>query len=130
MRSHPRECYKAVFEAAKETLFALAADPKYVGSANIGATGVLHTWGRDLNYHPHLHFIVPGGAIGLDGKSWLSSRVDFLIPVLAASVLFRAKYKAIMVSIATKNQPKSQGGWLLPRWNALTFLEPVILSDK
>jgi len=57
---------------------------------------VLHTWGRDLNYHPHLHFIVPGGAIGLDGKSWLSSRVDFLIPVLAASVLFRAKYKAIM----------------------------------
>ena len=99
MRSHPRECYKAVFEAAKETLFALAADPKYVGSANIGATGVLHTWGRDLNYHPHLHFIVPGGAIGLDGKSWLSSRVDFLIPVLAASVLFRAKYKAIMERI-------------------------------
>ncbi|HUP79471.1 MAG TPA: transposase [Pirellula sp.] len=49
-----------------------------------------------MNYHPHLHFIVPGGAIGLDGKSWLSSRVDFLIPVLAASVLFRAKYKAIM----------------------------------
>ena len=96
MRSHPRECYKALFEAAKETLFALAADPKYIGSANIGATGVLHTWGRDLNYHPHLHFIVPGGAIGLDGISWLSSRVDFLIPVLAASVIFQAKYKAIM----------------------------------
>jgi len=64
MRSHPRECYKALFEAAKETLFALASDPKYIGSSNIGATGVLHTWGRDLNYHPHLHFIVPGGAIG------------------------------------------------------------------
>jgi hypothetical protein len=91
---HPR--YKALFEAAKETLFALAKDPKYIGSPNIGATGVLHTWGRDLNYHPHLHFIVPGGAIGLDVKSWLSSRVDFLIPVRAASVLFRAKYKAIM----------------------------------
>jgi hypothetical protein len=57
---------------------------------------VLHTWGRDLNYHPHLHFIVPGGAVGADRKSWLSSRVDFLIPVLAASILFRAKYKAIM----------------------------------
>ena len=96
MRSYPRECYKALFEAAKETLFALAKDPKYIGSSNINATGVLHTWGRDLNYHPHLHFIVPGGAIGLDGKSWLSSRVDFLIPVLAASILFRAKYKAIM----------------------------------
>ena len=57
---------------------------------------MLHTWGRDLNYHPHLHFIVPGGAISADSVSWLSSRVDFLIPVLAASVLFRAKYKAIM----------------------------------
>ena len=87
MRSHPRECYKALFEASKETLVALAKEPKYIGSPNIGATAVLHTWGRDLNYHPHLHFIVPGGAIGLDGKSWLSSRVDFLIPVLAASVL-------------------------------------------
>jgi hypothetical protein len=96
MRSHPRECYKALFKAAKETLVALAKEPKYIGSPNIGATAVLHTWGRDLNYHPHLHFIVPGGAIGLDGKSWLSSRVDFLIPVLAASALFRAKYKAIM----------------------------------
>jgi hypothetical protein len=96
VRSHPRECYKALFEAAKETLFAWAKDPKYIGSSNIGATGVLHTWGRDLNYHPHLHVIVPGGAIGADGKSWLSSRVDFLIPVLAASILFRAKYKAIM----------------------------------
>jgi len=51
MRSHPRECYKALFEAFKETLFALAKDPKYIGSPNIGATGVLHTWGRDLNYH-------------------------------------------------------------------------------
>ena len=96
MRSNPRACYKALFEAAKETLFALAKDPKYIGSPNIGATGVLHTWGRDLNYHPHLHFIVPGGAIGLDGKSWLSSRVDFLFPVRAASILFRAKYMAIM----------------------------------
>ena len=96
MRSHPRECYQALFEAAKETLFALAADPKYIGSANIGATGVLHAWGRDLNYHPHLHFIVPGGAISADGVSWLSSRIDFLIPVLAASVIFSAKYKAIM----------------------------------
>ena len=99
MRSHPSECYKALFKAAKETLVALAKRPKYIGSPNIGATGVLHTWGRDLNYHPHLHFIMPGGAIGSDGKSWLSSRVDFLIPVKAASLLYRAKYKAIMKRI-------------------------------
>jgi len=96
VRSHPRDCYKALFQAAKETLFKLAKDPKYIGSSSLGMTGVLHTWGRDLNYHPHLHFIVPGGAIGEDGKSWLASRVDFLIPVQAASIIFRAKYKAIM----------------------------------
>jgi hypothetical protein len=96
IRSHPRQCYKALFQAAKETLMALAKDPKFIGSSNLGATAVLHTWGRDLSYHPHLHFIVPGGAIGSDGKSWLTSRVNFLIPVEAASILFRAKYKAIM----------------------------------
>jgi hypothetical protein len=98
-RSHPRECYKALFQAAKETLFAFAKDPKYIGSSNIGVTAVLHTWGRDLNYHPHLHAIVPGGAIGADGVSWLESRADFLIPVMAASVVFRAKYRAIMARI-------------------------------
>jgi len=96
VRSQPRECYKALFKATKQTLFKLAKDPKYIGSSNLGLTGVLHTWGRDLNYHPHLHFIVPGGAIGEDGTSWLASRVDFLIPVRAASIIFRAKYKAIM----------------------------------
>ena len=95
-RSHPRECYQALFEAAKDTLCTLAMDPKYIGSSNLGFTGVLHTWGRDLNYHPHVHFIVPGGAIASDGVSWLPSRVDFLVPVRAASVIFRAKYKAIM----------------------------------
>lgn len=96
MRSHPRECYKALFEAAKDTLFVLAKDPKYIGSSKLGFTGVLHTWGRDLNYHPHVHFVVPGGAIGSDGTSWLESRADFLVPVMAASLIFRAKYRAIM----------------------------------
>ncbi|MDZ4851115.1 MAG: transposase zinc-binding domain-containing protein [Pirellulaceae bacterium] len=60
MRSHPRECYRAIFQAAKATLFKLAKDPKYIGSSKLGIPGVLHTRGRDLNYHPHVHFIVPG----------------------------------------------------------------------
>jgi hypothetical protein len=96
MRSHPRECYKALFEAAYQSLMELAQDPKYLGSNKLGLTGVLHTWGRDLNYHPHVHFIVPGGAISPSGTEWLSSRNDYLVPVLALSKIFRAKYKELM----------------------------------
>lgn len=95
-RSHPRECYKAVFEAANQSLVKLAKDPKYLGSGKLGMVGVLHTWGRDLSYHPHVHFIVPGGAISKSGTEWLSSRVDFLVPVLALSKIYRAKYKSLM----------------------------------
>ena len=95
-RSHPRECYKAIFEAANQSLVKLARDPKYLGSSKLGMVGVLHTWGRDLSYHPHVHFIVPGGAISKSGTQWLSSRVDFLVPVLALSKIYRAKYMTLM----------------------------------
>jgi hypothetical protein len=74
----------------------LARNPKYVGSSKLGFTGVLHTWGRTASYHPHVHFIVPGGAVSEDGQSWLPSRVDFFVPVRAASIIYRAKFKAAM----------------------------------
>jgi len=96
MRSHPRECYKALFEAVYQSLITLAQDPKYLGSSKLGLTGVLHTWGRDLNFNPHVHCIVPGGAISQSGTEWLSSRNDFFLPVLALSKIFRAKYKELM----------------------------------
>jgi hypothetical protein len=83
-------------QAAYQSLSTLAKDAKYLGSNNIGATAVLHTWGRDLNYHPHVHMIVPGGAISQSGTDWLPSRVDFLVPVLALSKIFRAKFKHFM----------------------------------
>ena len=79
VRSHPKECYRAMFIAAKHAIMILATDPKYVGSSNVGITGVLHTWGRDLNYHPHTHWIVPGGAISEDGQQWLASGQDYFI---------------------------------------------------
>ncbi len=91
-RDHPRECYRAMFDAAAATLRELASNPKHVGSSHLGFSGVLHTWGRDLNFHPHLHFIVPGGALSEDGQQWLPSRVNFFVPVKAASVIYRAKF--------------------------------------
>lgn len=93
MRVQPRIGYSALFDAAAETLRELAANPKYVGSNRLGFTGVLHTWGRTLCFHPHVHFIVPGGALSADGQQWLSSRADFLITVKAASLVFRAKFR-------------------------------------
>ena len=96
VRSHARACYQAMFRASAATLIELANNPKYVGSRRLGFTGVLHTWGRTLSYHPHVHFIVPGGAIGKDGTAWLPSRANFFVPVRAASILFRAKFKKLM----------------------------------
>lgn len=96
VRSHPKECYKALFDASSATLIELASNPKYIGSSNIGLTGVLHTWGRDLNYHPHIHYVVPGGANGSDGQTWLPSAENFFVPVQAASEIFQAKFKAAL----------------------------------
>src|SRR5262249_9815285 len=64
------------------------ADPKHLG-ARIGLTAVLHTWGSALTHHPHLHCIVPGGGLSLDGQRWLSCRPGFFLPVRVLSRLFR-----------------------------------------
>ncbi|MGO8914911.1 MAG: transposase, partial [Stellaceae bacterium] len=66
----------------------IAADPKHLG-ARIGLTAVLHTWGSALTHHPHVHVIVPGGGISLDGMRWISCRPDFFLPVRVLSRLFR-----------------------------------------
>lgn len=52
--------------------------------SRVGFFGVLHTWGRTLEYHPHVHYVVPGGAVSEDGSKWLPSRVDFFLPVKGA----------------------------------------------
>jgi len=88
--------YAALFEASSQALRALAANPRFVGTDRLGFFGVLHTWGRTLEYHPHVHYVVPGGGIDEDGNRWLPSRADFLVPVEALSILFRAKFRDIL----------------------------------
>src|SRR4051794_37781451 len=85
--------YDLLFRAAAETLLTIAADPKHLG-ARIGATAVLHTWGSAMTHHPHLHMIVPGGGISLDGTRWISCRPGFLLPVRVLSRLFRRLFLA------------------------------------
>ena len=82
------EIYAILFKAAAETLITIAADPKHLG-ARIGLTAVLHTWGSALTHHPHIHFVVPGGGISLDGERWISCRPGFFLPVRVLSRLFR-----------------------------------------
>ena len=80
--------YAILFRAAAETLRTIAADPKHLG-AEIGVTAVLHTWGQTLHHHPHLHCVVPGGGLSLDGTRWVACRPGFFLPVRVLSRLFR-----------------------------------------
>ncbi len=93
IRSHQRIGYAALFEASSEAIKTLAADPKYVGATQAGFFGVLHTWGRTLDYHPHVHYVVPGGGISADGRTWLPSHAQFFVAVRPLSILFRAKFR-------------------------------------
>jgi hypothetical protein len=80
--------YSLLFQTAAETLRTIAADPKHLG-AHIGATLVLHTWGSAMTHHPHVHGIVPGGGLSLDGTRWVACRPGFFLPVRVLSRLFR-----------------------------------------
>jgi hypothetical protein len=80
--------YELLFRAASEAMLTIAADPRHLG-ARIGITAVLHTWGSAMTHHPHVHMIVPGGGISLDGTRWVSCRPGFFLPVRVLSRLFR-----------------------------------------
>src|SRR6202162_4858525 len=83
--------------ASAETMTAIAADPTHLG-ARIGITSVLHTWGSALTHHPHIHMIVPGGGISIDGTRWVRCRTDFILPVKVLSCLFRGLFLAKLVA--------------------------------
>ena len=80
--------YGLLLAVAAETLTTIAADSKHLG-ADIGVTAVLHTWGQNLNHHPHVHCIVPGGGIAPHRDRWVRCRQNFLLPVRVLSRLFR-----------------------------------------
>jgi len=82
--------YSLLFRAVAETLHDLSGNPKYLG-AKLGFTSILHTWGQNLHYHPHIHCIVPGGGLNALGR-WVDSRKKFFVPVKVLSRLFRGKF--------------------------------------
>ncbi len=86
-----RLLYALLFETASQTLLALGADAKRLGGL-LGITAVLHTWTRDLSFHPHLHCVVTGGGLSADGHRWISTRPGYLFPVRVLGALFRGKF--------------------------------------
>ncbi len=92
-RSHQRLCYQLLFAASAGALQDVAAQPRLLGAA-LGFLGVLHTWTRQLGYHPHIHCIVPGGGLRADQRTWRRCRTTkagepFLLPVQVLSRRFR-----------------------------------------
>jgi len=79
-------------------MLTIAADPRHLG-ARIGITAVLHTWGSALTHHPHVHMIVPGGGIALDGQRWIPSRPAFLLPVRVLGKLFRRLFLTRLIAL-------------------------------
>ena len=90
VREHEVLLLDLLFAAASQTILDLGRDPKRIG-ALVGVTGVVHTWGRNLTFHPHLHCIVTGGGLGADG-AWVDSPERYLLPVKALGKLFRGKF--------------------------------------
>src|SRR6266699_1437734 len=116
--------YNLLFKASAETLTTIAADPKHLG-ARVGVTSVLHTWGSALTHHPHIHMIVPGGGIALDGKQWVSCRPGFFLPVRVLSRLFR---RLFLERLAAAHQQLQFFGQHAPLANAqafATYLAPL-----
>ena len=83
--------YDLLFTTSAETMTTIAADPKHLG-ARIGLISVLHTWGSTMTHHPHVHMIVPGGGISLDGKRWVSCRPKFFLAAPVLSCLFQGLF--------------------------------------
>jgi hypothetical protein len=93
-RSRQKVVYDLLFQASQQALQKLAADPKYVGGT-LGIIGVLQTWTRDLRYHPHVHYLIPGGGLTHNG-AWREARYNYLFPEKPLSQIFRAKFRDLL----------------------------------
>ena len=92
-RSQQKCVYNLLFRSAAQSLQQLAQDSRFVGG-QIGMVGILQTWTRDLRYHPHVHFLVPGGGLSTDGERWLRAKNHFFVHVKPLAKLFRGKMRA------------------------------------
>ena len=133
-RSHQRLLYDLLFKTSAAATQQLAQEPRWMGG-QVGMVGVLHTWGRNLAYHPHIHYLVPAGVWRDARKTWVPARHNFLLPVRALSQVFRGKLQqALRGTDCYARIPTSvwQQAWVVhcepvgSGWNALQYLAPYI----
>jgi Putative transposase/Transposase zinc-binding domain len=120
-----RLIYSLLFRASAETLLEVARDPRHLG-AEIGFFSVLHTWNQRLQFHPHVHCVVPAGGLSPDHARWISSRHSFFLPIKVLSRVFRGKFVAALKTVFRKGQlefcgqlaplaePRAFARWLRP----------------
>lgn len=132
-RSHQKLMYDLLFRCSAAALQELAQDPRFVGG-QVGMIGVLQTWARDLSYHPHVHYLVPGGGV-TETEQWQQARNGFLVHVKPLSKLFRGKFRAALKKTALYEQAPSavwQQEWVVhcqpvgSGQAALKYLAPYI----
>jgi hypothetical protein len=121
IRMNQNVAYSAMFEAAAYAIKKLSKDKRHIGCDTTGFCAVLHTWGRQLQFHPHIHVIIPAGGIDFLKSQWLPSGEDFFLPVRALSKIFRGRFKE---QIALKHPRKTiQTGVWKRDWNV--HCEPI-----
>ena len=125
-----RLLYDLLYRTSAATMLELARDPKHLG-ADIGFLGVLHTWGQNLEHHPHVHYIVPAGGLALDGSRWIDSSHRFFLPVHALSRVFRGKFVAELKRLFAQRQLQFHGSQqhLIARGCFSSFLRQLFRQD-
>ena len=106
-----RLLYDLLFRSSAAALMEVARDPKHFG-ADIGFLSVLHTWGQNLQHHPHVHCVVPGGGLSLDGDRWVAASSHFLLPVRVLSRVFRGKFLAGLKQLLPQGKLQLHGSLL------------------
>mgnify|MGYP001571666098 FL=1 len=116
VRSHPKLGYDLLFAASSQALQDLARDPKRLG-AQLGFLGVLHTGSRTLVFHPHIHYLIPGGGLSLDGRTWIASGPKFFLHHRPLSLRFRTLFGEKLKQRAPKLHAQIPKKIWTQRWN-------------
>ncbi|MCP4869159.1 MAG: IS91 family transposase [Proteobacteria bacterium] len=127
--ANPRTAYGLLFSAVATTLKEVALNPVRLG-AKIGWTAVLHTWTQKLLYHPHVHCIVPGGGLSVDGERWVSCKPGFLLPVKVLSTVFRGVLLRKLERALDKEKLKAPRGWSSLRLQAAASKKWTVYAKR
>jgi len=102
---YQKDCYPLLFKASAQTVLQVASRPGFLG-AQTGCLSILHTWGQNLQYHPHIHMLVPAGGLSEDLMEWIPSGKKFFVPVKVLSRVFRGKFMAMLEELTVQGKIK------------------------